>query len=378
MAVPVKFYSSTMPGAPVLNGVAGSRIAVLSACLVDGWGLNALTSLSIAGGVMTCSLNNHPYVVGQAVQISGVTSPASANGVFIIETASANTFTCSAAGIGDQSATGAPTAKVAPAGWDRPFSGTNKAVYRPSASTSNKPCLRVLDTGAQLSRVAGYTSMTTVDAGSNIFPSAAQLSGGAYWPGSSSADATARPWIILADDRMFYFWRAPDGGSALATIDAFGEFASEKPGDAYNALLTGDESSTGVSYPSPIAVDGSGTASWAPREYTQSGAAVRLSGWVGHQAGVFYPFSGAGGVTYPSPVSGGLLLSRPAIAASAVAGLRCAAVPGLYHTPQNLPMAHGQLVSNVPGLPGRTLIAIETKTGVGPGRVFIDMTGPWR
>lgn len=380
MTAPVKFFSSAMPGAPVLNGVAGSRLAVLSACLVDGWGLNALSSLVINNNVLTGTLNSHPYVVGQVIEIAGVTTPAAANGQFVVSSVTTNNFSCAVSGISNQTAAGAPTAKVAAAGWSKPFSGTNKAVFRPTAATSNKPCLRVLDTGAQLARVNGYTSMTTVDAGSNIFPTAAQLNGGTYWPCSSAANSTARPWIVVADDRLFYFWRSVDGWSSpLNCIDAFGEFPSEKAGDAYNCLLTGDINNFGLTTSMMYAVDGSGNYAWAPREYTQTGSAIQLEYFRGNNAGVFGVGSGNGGVTYPSPVSGGLILSQPSIpVAGAQAGLRCAGVPGLFFTPQNQPLTHGDLVTNVPGLAGKTLLAIDTRNSGGNGRVFIDLTGPWR
>ena len=39
MTTSVKYFHSELPGAPVLSGTAGSRIAVLDACLVNGWGL---------------------------------------------------------------------------------------------------------------------------------------------------------------------------------------------------------------------------------------------------------------------------------------------------------------------------------------------------
>lgn len=39
----VKFYREDFPGAPVLNGVAGSLIALLDACLCTGFGLRSAT-----------------------------------------------------------------------------------------------------------------------------------------------------------------------------------------------------------------------------------------------------------------------------------------------------------------------------------------------
>lgn len=378
MTAPVKFFSSAMPGAPVLNGVAGSRLAVLSACLVDGWGLNPLTSLVINNNVLTGTLAGHPYVPDQVIEIAGVTTPATANGQHRVTAVTANTFECVVSGISNQTATGAPTAKVAPAGWSKPFTGTNKAVFRPAAATSNKPCLRVLDTGAQLARVNGYTSMTTVDAGSNIFPTATQLSGGGYWCCSDAANSSARPWIIVADDRAFYFWRSVDALlQPINMLDGFCEFPSEKPGDAYNVFLSADTSVASLSYAVAQALDCSGGVAWAPREYTQTGSAVAMEPFRGNTppGGAI---SGAGGLTYPSPISGGLVLSRPAIIAPGTAGIRCAAIPGIFHTPQNQPLSHGTIVTNFPGLEGRKLLVVDTRNSSGGARVFIDLTGPWR
>ena len=44
----VKHFHSAMSGAPVLNGTAGSLIAVLDACLQDGFGLKAASGITVA------------------------------------------------------------------------------------------------------------------------------------------------------------------------------------------------------------------------------------------------------------------------------------------------------------------------------------------
>ena len=60
MASPVdtsaKFFNENLPDAPVLNGVAGSLIGLLTACLVTGFGLRTAVSLVVSGGVATLTL----------------------------------------------------------------------------------------------------------------------------------------------------------------------------------------------------------------------------------------------------------------------------------------------------------------------------------
>ena len=54
----VKFFNENLPDAPVLNGVAGSLIGLLTACMVTGFGLRTAVSLVVSGGVATLTLAN--------------------------------------------------------------------------------------------------------------------------------------------------------------------------------------------------------------------------------------------------------------------------------------------------------------------------------
>jgi len=377
--LPVKYFASTMSGAPTLNGTAGSLLGLLSACLVDGWGSVTLTSVTVASNVVTFNKTAHAFSVDQVIEISGVTTPAALNGQYVVASVATDSFTAVCTGISDQTATGTILCKVASAGWSKPYTGTNKAVFRSSDATSNKPCLRVLDTGTTTARLVGYAAMTGVDTGTDVFPTTAQVNGGTYWEKSTTANSTARPWILVADTRTFYFWRAPDSGvSAINVCDHFSEYVSEKTGDAYNALLSGAVDASGLSSSRPQAIDGSSGNHWGPREYTQTGTSVALEPLRSPVVGVGYA-SGRYGMTYPSPMHGGLLLSSPQlpVAAFYTAGFRCLALPGMFHTPQ-LALSHGDFVTNVPGLSGRKLLALGMDSGGGSARIFLDLTGPWR
>ncbi len=53
-------HDSSMAGAPVLSGVAGAMRSVIKACLVDGFGAGAVSSLNVSSGVATAKFCRGP------------------------------------------------------------------------------------------------------------------------------------------------------------------------------------------------------------------------------------------------------------------------------------------------------------------------------
>lgn len=128
----------------------------------------------------------------------------------------------------------------AAAGWSKAYSGTNKAAYRSAATASARHYIRVDDAaalgpGTREALVRGYMAMTDVDTGTDPFPTVAQAANGMSLGKSTTTDATARPWVIAADERTFIVlvlvgrWQ----------LHYFGEIQSFKPGDAYHATIIG-------------------------------------------------------------------------------------------------------------------------------------------
>jgi len=89
------------------------------------------------------------------------------------------------------------------AGWTKPFSGTNKAVYRNAANAIARSYFRVVDsTTNRFAKVRGYDTMTDVDTGTGAFPLTSDITGdGLSIPKSSVLDGTSRQWIVAADER---------------------------------------------------------------------------------------------------------------------------------------------------------------------------------
>lgn len=223
--------------------------------------------------------------------------------------------------------------------------------------------------------------MTDIDTGLGPFPTPVNISGGGYFYKSVTANATARPWGLFADSRGFFF--SSETTTGTKKIACFTDFSSEKSGDAFATTLccATDAASYinayGYSAISSLNFSLNGDAGgYLPRSYTQLGSAVTcamggfaLSGVAsGHNSGL----------AYPSPASNGLIITPFAIREIATSVLRSLALPGAYATPQAVPLTHGDKVINVTGFSGRKLMAISVPSSGAEGRIFIDITGPWR
>ena len=379
-------FDSTMTGAPVLSGTAGALRAVPKSCLVDGFGAGAVATLTVAAGIATAAFAGaHPYRVGTIAQFGGAT-PAGLNGQKRILSTTASAVTFDATGIADGTATGTITHKVAAAGWQELFAGsvTNVLCLKPTVVEATGCVLRIDDTGTTNARVRAYEAMTDASTGTGPTPLESQLAGGLYWPKSSVANATARPWIVIADGRGFYLAVAP-AGSDRYTLLYGGDIASLKSGDAYGYLLTGNQADQTNTSAVPDGCVGyshrsARTGAYLVRAHTaigQSTAAQRLGAHHnGSTADVYAGTAGYSVGTYPNGPNNGLMTGALELHALGIRGT----LPGLLHPVQDCgnAFATGAIVDGTGDLAGRRLMAIRTGPPAGGtvGTVFLDVTGP--
>jgi len=99
------------------------------------------------------------------------------------------------------------------AGWTKPFSDTNKAVYRNAANAIARSYFRVVDTAANfVAKVRGYDTMSDIDTGTGPFPTPGDISGdGLSIPKSNAVNSTVRAWIAAADERTLVLFVQHDG-----------------------------------------------------------------------------------------------------------------------------------------------------------------------
>lgn len=399
--IPVKYMHSGMAGAPALNGTAGAIVAILDACLINGFGLKTVDSLVVASNVATMTISTgHSFEVGSVPVISGVTGALSAlNGEWRVAATTTNTVTFDAPGIADGTAAGTITTKVAPLGWSKPYGTGNYAAYKSTDPAALGHYLRVDDTDATNARVRGFETMSTIDNGTGLYPTDAQISGGGYWRKSSTADSTSRNWAVIGDGRLFYLWAVPHDAASVTsqgTFYWFGDFAAAGSTDVYSSCI-GCRNASNAQIPSTMFYtwDRQEARIYAPRSYTGLGSSAAVLATAetylateGCNSG--RGLSGSYTMAYPNQPDNGLYLSKALVmegAANAIFTLR-GVFPGAYFIPQNVGFAltSKDTVAGQNDMAGRRLLALRygyggggtNGTGNAYGVGVFDVTGPWR
>ena len=225
-------------------------------------------------------------------------------------------------------------------GWSVAYSGTNQLAFQMGAG--NQFFLNVNDnapgagTGKE-ARVVGYETMSAIGTGTNPFPTVAQSANGLFVRKSTTADATTRSWILVADDRTFYFACIPGDTNLYYHTFGFGDFYSFVSSDPYRTMImarstenVGTTFTTGGAVDCASRQDGSGDSAgstgitshqlslgkYAARNYLGAVGAVRegLAPMKMHEIirGVpsntqnIHPLGG-GGLVYPNTPDGGVV-----------------------------------------------------------------------
>lgn len=262
----VRVYRSTDASAPVLTGSVGSLVALFDACLVNGYGTQTA------------------------------------------------------------------------AGWTKPYAATNKGAYLQNLTGSNNTAgmyLYVDDTGpgaggAREARVTGFETMSAITpTGTGQFPTLSQAAigiGALVIRKSTTADATARPWTLVANGQTIYLWT--ETGDQVWPTGAFtfcfGDFKSYKPNDQYAVMIMSRqiENSNAAQYEAfPICAGGSNTYTlsnivafghYIARHWSGVGGSIKCGKtWDYSRAGLFASTGGQwGGDTSGQAANSGLTFGR--------------------------------------------------------------------
>lgn len=180
-------YRSTDPGAPVLNGQAGSLLAVLHAVLVAGYGSGATAKPG-----------------------AGWTRPYSNSGVHVYR--------------------------------NSPLTGSGaymRVCDDGSAATLSTP---------RLGQVWAYSSMSSIDTGADQTPNPSMQARGSFIAKSLVASATACPWMVVATEIGFYLFvgwhNFPDNGMGAYY---YGDLLSSVPGDPFPFVCFGSSDISSLS-----------------------------------------------------------------------------------------------------------------------------------
>jgi hypothetical protein len=207
------------------------------------------------------------------------------------------------------------------AGWAKAFSGTNKAAYRMGAGRF-QAYFRVVDdasgaAGAKEAQMHAYESMSGIDAGANVFTGTGISTSDITFRKSNTADATVRPWMILADARTCIVLLCCNYAAADFRVNGtyFGEFFSFVLNDNWAVCVIGrtadNDATTGYT-PEAIANGHQATSSWTLTGHWLARDSSGINRAVGFMKfSVFQNTSGPmdGIFTFPNPADGGAILS---------------------------------------------------------------------
>lgn len=397
MATTTRVYKSTDAGAPVLTGAVSSLINVLDACLVTGYNTKTIT-ITRSGDVATAACTAHGFLAGQYVTISGAT-PSDYNGEFRVASVTANDFTFEVLGSPTTPATGTISCVQSPAGWTKPYTGTNKAAFRNSVAAGGTGMyLRVDDNaggtaGARVALVRCYLTMSDVDTGTIETPTAAQVAASIVWRKSNTLDSTARAWILVADELTMYLCVSTGTLNSNVGDSTYGagDIASHVAGDAYRFFVAGREAqatthfgggSLGLMTPAAMsfAAPSNNACSWLARGYAGTGSPVRIGLATFGLVNDGLAIGTSNAIARPSPGSS-LSYFYPAFIGieSSIRGQ----MRGLY-VPQNNwgGVDAGFEVVDPPGFTG-TLMALRhninpiTYSTTNDAHIFVDITNAW-
>ena len=392
--MPIKVYRSTDLGAPVLSGQVGQFITFLDAILVNGYNSVSVTSLTRSGSTATavCAAP-HGLSTGDVALVAGA-GQTDYNVEAVVTVVNGTTFTYDVAGAPTSPATGTITAKRAPLGYTKAFTGSYKAAYRANNPTGLRHYLRVQDDGGSSGgnrecRLWGYETMTDVDTGTGVYPTAAQSSNGYFQTKSSSTDATQRAWCLVGDGKIFYLF-VDYGGAAASGLSSsgtfygtvFGDILSYKAGDAYASVLSAGANANSNTSPQQglgeQRTSVSSTTTFSPsisiaRDFT----AVLGSRYVGLMAsGLNAGMGTTGYIPYPHPIDNGFYINPVQVTQGNPSVFR-GRMPGLYESMHGRALNNGDIVENVQGLMGRKFIMMYVNYSWQGGHVMVDITGPW-
>jgi hypothetical protein len=371
MNTDVKIFHSQMVGAPAkMSNLAGTALAVLDACLVNGFGLVTASSVVIANGVATMNFpSGHSFEKYTVALVAGAT-PAGLNGEHRIIATTANSASFEIA-LADQTATGTITAKVAPAGWEKPFSATNIGVFKSLKPSATGCYFRVDDSTASAYSftVDGYETMADSATGTGLFQADYR-----YFLKTNQLDATLRPWMVIANGSMVYVGISnyTANGTYGYQWGCFGDIKSRKSNDAYRAFIRGNHNANTAVNPqqSSSVFYGPVGANYGclARDFTGvSGARKAHPMMYPDAAGVFG--GSASGAPYPNGADYSLLLQRVHVLEPdrTIRGW----MPGMVTSPQNLLMrittALGTplvFLTNIPDMPGSVLLVVPVSVTI--------------
>jgi hypothetical protein len=393
----IKVFHAGQAGAPQLIGANGSLITVLDAVLVNGYNSVSVASITRSDSTATVATSAaHGLSTGDSARITGA-DQADYNVEAVVSVIDPTHFTYTVANAPATPATGTITVTRAPAGFDKVYIATNKAVYRSKDTSGSRPYLQVIDDGstagaAREAKIRGYLTMSDVNTGTEPFPTSTQYTNGLMAYKSATISSDVRPWVLITDGKTIYFQacmdQSPPGmqasGGYLWWV-AFGDIISTRANDQYTAFLAGCHSEgyqtssatgachNGLSVPAVRTANPASGSCYIVRSFNQTlGAAIMNQ--MGHGWDQ-YGLGQAAILPYPHPPDNGFMMT-PLLCMQG--GVLRGRMPGVFEPLHGRCLNQFDIVENVDGYPGRKFMALwayALNSNASTGMLVFDITG---
>jgi hypothetical protein len=258
-------------------------------------------------------------------------------------------------------------------GWTKTVLATNVAKYTQPAG-SNGFSLQVKDTATTSSQLCGFETLTATDTGTGQFPTVAQAANNIYID-----KAATTTWRFLSNGKMFYLFVKTS--TAISSF-GFGDFITYKTGDAFHTAIIGNTASATAQQQFNVVQGSSATVvsgNFIARSYTQVGTSI-TAGKITDSARILNGvMCGIGGMTYPSPVDGGLNMAPLWITETSTGIGARGLVPGIWCPLHNRPLVDGDTFSVSAGaLAGRSFEVVDAGFSTASyGQIFIETSDTW-
>lgn len=205
-----KIFHHTNNNAPVLDNIYGTMLDVLDACLVNGFEVGSVSSLTTSGKTVTATFSSsHNLQKYQVIKITGATQSEFNGEHRITEVPNSNEVRFELATAASTTiASGTIVASLPPLGWEKPFyesnpAGGGKAAYRSTnLLLPSRPFLRVVDeldpayteTYAKYAKVGIVEEMTGINEMSGLQAPYDASNPDKNWIGTGTGQSVVNGW----------------------------------------------------------------------------------------------------------------------------------------------------------------------------------------
>lgn len=269
-------------------------------------------------------------------------------------------------------------------GWTKPYTSTNTAMFKQPA-TANGRYLYVDDTTSTYATVKAFETATSISATTGQFPHPTQTTGNLYMPKSFVADTSARAWVVIATNKLFYCWVNAGPSSSYLHIFVFGDFLSTVTNDVYNTILIANSSSsvTSSSNFGILASNAVTTGHYVARAYSQLGESIQV-GKCGDHSKSSTTQLGFGNMAFPNPCDGKIYINPLYIVENVVGtsqwayrGILPGAYGHLHSVTSSGPLYLGDVITNVAGASGKTFEVFTTYYSSGTNNFLLETSDTW-